>query len=236
MTGASTGFVIVDFVRPAGAGEDECQNAAVATSETRAEQLRRLFPWTLLALLLLLTVGGLVLGLEAANGPITVSQLKAQLLDLNDLGSHWTQSGQIIARVTTNDWSVSRCPSVNVTFGGPTVTATYVSSKQKETLTESLEEPTADARKVIHAFGVCPFAPASAPTHVTIARTALFKGIGSDSVGFLDTFHVTGHKQFIGGGLMQDGRELVVVGYVGEGPLSHLRDLATAAIAKVNAS
>ena len=207
----------------------------MATSDTPATRRRRLIPWTLLALLLLLTVGGLVLGLAAPNAPITVGQLNAQLLDLNDLGPQWKQSGHTVARVTANDWSVSRCPSGNVTFGGPTVTVTYVSSRQKETLTESLEEPTVDPRKVIHAYSVCPIAPASAPAHVTIARTALFEGIGSHSVGFLDTFHVNGHKQFIGGGLMQDGNELVVVGYLGQGPLSQLRGLAVAAIARVAA-
>jgi hypothetical protein len=206
----------------------------VATSETAATPRRRLIPWALLALLLLLTVGGLVLGLEATNGPITVSQLKTQLLDLSDLGPHWKQSGHTIARVTANDWRASQCPSGTVTFGGPTVTETYVSSDQRETLTESLEGPTVDARKVIHAYSVCPFAPASAPARVTIARTDLFEGIASDSVGFLDTFHVSGHKRFIGGGLMQDGNELVVIGYVGEGPLSQLRGLATAAVAKVD--
>jgi len=199
-------------------------------------QRRRLIPWTLLALLLLLTVGGLVLGLAATNGPITVGQLKAQLLDLNDLGPQWTQSGHTVARISANDWNVSRCPSGSVTFGGPTVTVTYVRSGQRETLTESLEGATADLHEVIHAYSVCPFASAGAPAHVTIARSALFDGIGSHAVGFLDTFHVGGHKQFIAGGLIQDGSELVVVGYLGEGPLSQVRGLATAAIAKVNAS
>jgi hypothetical protein len=188
-----------------------------------------------LAVLSLLTVGGLVLGLRATSGPLTVDQLQAQLLARQDLGARWKQSGGTSSRVTRDNWNEKRCPSGTVMFGGPTATATYVSPNRRDTFTESLEEPTAEPSTVIHAFRVCPVTAAHQSVHVKIARTALFNGIGSDAVGFIDTFRVRGHDGIIGGGLLQDGNELVLVGYVGDGPLSQLRSFASTAVSKVNA-
>ena len=177
-----------------------------------------------------------MLALETNSTRITLAQLKVQLLDLNDLGPHWKLSGRTSGKVTKDDWNASRCPTGVVTFGGPTVTVTYVNANLKETFTESLEGPSVEAVKVIHAYRVCPIAPAHTADHVTISRTSLFAGIGSASVGFIDTFRVGGHNEIIGGGLIQDGDELVSVGYVGAGPLPRLRTLASQAIAKVDAN
>jgi hypothetical protein len=187
-----------------------------------------------LGVLSLLTVGALVLGLQATSGPVTADQLKVQLLALKDLGPGWKQSGMTSSRVTRDSWNDERCPSGTVTFGGPTATATYVSPDGRETFTESLERPSVDPSKVIHAYRVCPVTPTHPSVHVKIARTALFDGIGSDSVGFIDTFHVPGHDGIIGGGLLRDGDELVVVGYVGNGPVSQLRTFALRAVARAN--
>ena len=203
--------------------------------ETRGGRGRRFIPWILLAVLSLLTVGGLVLGLRATSGPVTVDQLKAQLLGLQDLGPRWKQSGTTSSRVTKDNWNDERCPSGTVMFGGPTATATYESPNRRDTFTESLERPSVDPGQVIHAYRVCPVTAAHQSIHVKIARTALFDGIGADSVGFVDTFRVHGHHGIIGGALLQDGTELVVVGYVGDGPLSQLRTFASQALAKVDA-
>jgi hypothetical protein len=166
---------------------------------------------------------------------MTVEQLKVQLLDLNDLGPHWKQSG-MTSKVTADDWNASRCPPGAETFGGPTVTVTYLNPNLKETFTESLEVPSVDPGTVVHAYRTCPIAPAHTADHVTISRTTLFEGIGSASVGYIDTFRVGGHKEIIGGDLIQDGGELVGVGYVGAGPLPQLRTLARQVIAKVDAN
>jgi hypothetical protein len=188
----------------------------------------------LLALLSLLTVGGLILGLRGTSGPVSVDQLKVQLLGPQDLGPRWKQSGMTSSRVTKDNWNEERCPSGTAMFGGPTATATFVSPNRRDTFTESLERPSVDPSTVIHAYRVCPVTAAHQSVHVKIARTALFNGIGSDSVGFVDTFRVRGHDEIIGGGLLHDGHELVVVGYVGDGPLSQLRSFASQAVSKAN--
>jgi hypothetical protein len=223
-----------------GAGVDrartrECQNACMVLPETRAGRGRRFIPWVSLAVLSLLTAGGLVLGLRATSGPVTADQLKGQLLGLQDLGPRWKLSGMTSSRETKDNWNDERCPSGTMTFGGPTATATYVSPNRRDTFTESLERPSVDPSKVIHAYRVCPVTAAHQSVHVKIARTALFNGIGSDAVGFIDTFRVRGHDGIIGGGLLEDGTELVVVGYVGDGPLSQLRSFASTAVSKATA-
>jgi len=207
----------------------------VAISKRRTGDRRRFVPWFLLAVLSVLTLGGLVLALETNGTRITVDQLKVQLLDVHDLGPRWKQSGIVSSKVTADDWNDARCPTGSQTFGGPTVTVTYVNPNLKETFTESLEGPSVDPGKVIHAFLVCPIAPAHTAAHVTISRTTLFEGIGSASVGYIDTFRVDGHKEVIGGDLFEEGEELVGVGYVGSGHLPLLRTLATRVIAKVDA-